>query len=136
MQAGRPTIVTSTGTYLDVPEGAALGVAPGPTDPKELREAIRALIDDAERRAAMGAVAARHVRRLTETEATARGYMEAIEATRELLRDPEHAVMERWARSLVDLGIDDAMAREGYGLAYARALVDLARSGETDPVPR
>jgi glycosyltransferase involved in cell wall biosynthesis len=122
MQAGKATVVTATGTYLEVPEGASIGVAPGPTDPGELREAIRALLDEPERRAAMGEVASRHIRHLIEGEATARGYVDAIHATLELLRDPEHAVLERWARALVELGIDDAMAREGYGLPYARAL--------------
>lgn len=122
MQMGKPTIVSATGTYLDVPSGATLGVAPGPTDPRELREGIAALLEDEERRSRMGDIAATHIRRLTETEATARAYEDAIGATLDLLRDPEHLVLERWSRSLIELGIDEEMAREGYGLSYARAI--------------
>jgi glycosyltransferase involved in cell wall biosynthesis len=122
MQVGRPTIVSATGAYLDEPEGTVLGVTPGPVDTQELRAAITGLLADPDRRARMGDAAARHVRRLGETEATARGYEEAIEATLELLHDPEHLVLRRWARSLVEMGVDDAMLREGYGASYARAL--------------
>jgi hypothetical protein len=102
-----------------------LGVAPGPTDPRELREGIAALLEDEERRSRMGDIAATHIRRLTETEATASAYEDAIGATLDLLRDPEHLVLERWSRSLIELGIDEEMAREGYGLSYARAIRDL-----------
>jgi glycosyltransferase involved in cell wall biosynthesis len=122
MQMGKPTIVSATGTYLDVPSGATLGVAPGPTDPHELRAGIATLLEDEGRRSTMSDIAASHVRRLTETEATAQAYEEAIGATLELLHDPEHLVLERWARALVELGIDEEMARDGYGLSYARGI--------------
>jgi glycosyltransferase involved in cell wall biosynthesis len=125
MQAGKASIVSATGTYLDVPAGATLGVTPGPTDPRELREAIVGLLEDEERRTTMGQIAAAHIRRLAETEATARGYEEAIGATLELLRDPEHLVLERWSRSLLELGIDQAMVREGFGVTFARGIRSL-----------
>lgn len=122
MQAGRATIVSATGTYLDVSDGATLGVTAGPADPHELREGIAALLRDVGRRERMGELAARSIRRLTETEATARGYEEAIGATLELLHDPQHLVLQRWSRSLIELGIDEALAREGFGLSYARGI--------------
>jgi glycosyltransferase involved in cell wall biosynthesis len=125
MQLGRPTIVSATGTYLDAPPGSTFGVAPGPTDGQELREAISSLLQDDAGRARMGEVAAAHIRRLTETEATARGYEEAIGRTLELLHDPEHLVLERWSRSLVELGVDEAMAADGFGLSYARGIREL-----------
>jgi hypothetical protein len=83
------------------------------------------LLEDEERRTRMGHIAAAHIRRLTETEATARGYEEAIGATLELLRDPEHLVLERWSRSLLELGIDQAMVREGFGVTFARGIRSL-----------
>ena len=122
MQIGRPTIVSATGTYLDVPDDVVVRVSPGPVPVQELRRSIAALLDDPERRARISDLAAARIRRETETEATARGYEEAILATLELVRDPERLVLERWARSLIELGIDEEMAREGYGLSYARGI--------------
>ena len=125
MQLAKPTIVSGTGTYLDVPEETVFRVAPGPTNVAELREAIAALLGDPARRDRIGDAAAARIRRETDSDATARGYERAITATIELVRDPEHLVLERWARSLVELGIDEAMVSEGYGLPYARGVRDL-----------
>jgi glycosyltransferase involved in cell wall biosynthesis len=122
MQAGRPTIVSATGTYLDVPDDAVVRVAAGPVDAEELRAAITALLEDPERRARIGEAATAHVRHLSETEATARGYEEAILATRELVRDPTRRVMARWAKSLAEIGVDEPLVDEGFGASYARAL--------------
>jgi len=122
MQTGRPSIVSATGTYLDVPEEAALRVAPGPTDPSELAERIRSLLDDPELRVRMGASAAAHVERLRATEATAKGYEDAIETTLALVRDPAHKALAIWGKSLADLGVGEDGLREGLGLDYVRAL--------------
>jgi glycosyltransferase involved in cell wall biosynthesis len=122
MQAGRPSIVSATGTYLDVPDGTVLRVAAGPTDPLELAERIRTLAEGPEVRARMGETAAAHVRRSRETEATARGYEVAIESTLALVRDPARRAYARWAGALADLGIDYATLARGYGLAYAEAM--------------
>jgi glycosyltransferase involved in cell wall biosynthesis len=122
MQAGRPSIVSATGSYLDAPEDAVLRVAPGPADPDEVAARIRGLADDPGRRDRIGAAAATHVRRLREAEATAHGYAEAIEATLSLVRDPVRRAYARWAGGLADLGIDDATLARGYGLTYAEAM--------------
>jgi glycosyltransferase involved in cell wall biosynthesis len=122
MQAGRPTIVSATGSYLDAPDDAVLRVAAGPVDPIELAERIRTLADDPVLRVRMGEAAAAEVRRLRETEATAHGYAEAIETTLALVRDPARRAYARWAGALADLGIDDATLARGYGLAYAEAM--------------
>ena len=126
MQLGKPTIVSATGTYLDVPEETVRRVSPGPTDVAELREAIASLLDDRALRDRIGGAAADRIRRVTASDATARGYERAITATIELVRDPEHLVLERWSRSLVELGIDEGMVADGYGLSYARGIRDLA----------
>jgi glycosyltransferase involved in cell wall biosynthesis len=122
MQAGRPSIVSATGSYLDAPEDAVLRVAAGPADPSAIADRIRGLEDDPGRRDRIGAAAAAHVRRLRETDATARGYAGAIEATLSLVRDPARRAYARWAGGLADLGIDDATLARGYGLAYAEAM--------------
>jgi glycosyltransferase involved in cell wall biosynthesis len=122
MQLGQPTVVSATGTYLDVPDEAVVRVSPGRLDPAELRAALAALLDEPERRRRIGDAAAASMRRLIESEATARGYEEAILATRELVLDPARAVLARWARSLADVGIDEPLVAEGFGLSYARAL--------------
>ena len=58
MQAGRPTIVSGVGTYLDVSAEHVHHVAPGYVEPAELAAAIRRLAEPAVGRA-MGEAAAR-----------------------------------------------------------------------------
>jgi D-inositol-3-phosphate glycosyltransferase len=128
MQAGRPSIVSATGSYLDAPRDAVLRVAAGPADPAEIAERIRTLAEDPALRARMGEAAAAHVRRLGETQATAHGYADAIEATLSLVRDPARRAYARWAGGLADLGIDEATLARGYGVAYARAMEGLRPS--------
>jgi glycosyltransferase involved in cell wall biosynthesis len=127
MQAGRPTIVSATGTYLEVPGDAVVRVAPGPVDPAELHAALRSLLDDEGRRRRIGDAASAYVARLHAADTTATGYRDAILATRELVRDPARLVLSRWARSLAEIGVDEDLLQEGYGVAYARALEGFAR---------
>jgi glycosyltransferase involved in cell wall biosynthesis len=122
MQAGVPSVVSATGTYLDVPDECVMRVAPGPADPAELAARISTLLDDDDLRARMGEAAASSMRALRETEATARCYERAIEATLSLVRDPARKAMAIWGKSLVDVGITGSMVAEGYGMEYARAL--------------
>jgi hypothetical protein len=122
MQAGKASIVSATGTYLDVPDDAVLRVAPGPTDPLELAERIRTLLADAGLRARMGEAARAHVVDARASEATAKGYEHAIEETLRLVRDPAHKALAIWGKALADLGAHEADLREGLGVDYARAL--------------
>ncbi len=122
MQTGVPCVVSATGTYLDVPDDTVLRVEPGPVDPVELAAALRALLDDDGRRARMGAAAAAHMRKVEETDATARGYERAIETTLTLVRDPARKALAIWGKSLVDVGITGSMVADGFGMEYARAL--------------
>jgi glycosyltransferase involved in cell wall biosynthesis len=130
MQAGRPTIVSATGTYLDVPDGLVMHVAPGPADPAELAAAIRTLAEDPELRSRIGDAAHDHVRHLRETEATARGYVDAIDRTLALVRDPARKAVARWSGALADLGVDEALLARGYGLSYARAMETFTQTSE------
>jgi hypothetical protein len=76
----------------------------------------------------MGAAARAHVEGLAAAEATARGYEEAIEATLALAGDPAHAALGIWAKSLADMGVDEATVAEGIGVDYARAFDAFRRS--------
>jgi glycosyltransferase involved in cell wall biosynthesis len=125
MQAGRPAVVSATGTYLDVPDDAVLRVAPGATDPAELTTQIRVLAEDPDLRARMGAAARGHIEEQRTSEATAHGYERAVDATLALLGDPAHAALAIWAKALADMGLDERALARGYGLEYARALEDL-----------
>ena len=127
MQAGRPSILSATGTYLDVPDYAVLRVAPGATDPAELATRIQTLVGDPDLRARMGAAAHAHVEAQRTSEATAHGYERAVEETLALVGDPAHKALAIWARALADMGLDERALARGYGLEYARALEDLAR---------
>jgi glycosyltransferase involved in cell wall biosynthesis len=122
MQAGRPSIVSATGTYNDVPDDAVIRISRGPADPVELSAAIRSLLEDDDLRERLGTRAAAHMRELRDSEATARGYERAIERTLTLVRDPARKAMALWGKSLVDVGISESMVRQGFGMEYARAL--------------
>ncbi|MGZ5298287.1 MAG: glycosyltransferase family 4 protein [Actinomycetota bacterium] len=122
MQAGKPSVVSATGTYLDVPDDAVLRVAPGPTSPAELAARIRSLVEDPGLRARMGEAARAHVDAVRTSEATAKGYERAIEETLRLVRDPAHKALAIWGKALADLGADETDLREGLGVGYARAL--------------
>jgi glycosyltransferase involved in cell wall biosynthesis len=122
MQAGLPTVVSATGTYLDVPDELVVRVAPGPADPRELAARVRGLIDDEGLRVRMGAAARDHVDRLRAAEATAHGYERAIDETLRLVRDPVRKAEARWAGALADVGVGEPEVRTGYGVGYARAM--------------
>jgi glycosyltransferase involved in cell wall biosynthesis len=122
MQCGRPTIVSATGTYLDVPDDRVVHVPAGRLDPAELAEAIRRLADDPDRRARIGAAAKGHMTELARTDASAHAYAEALDGTMALLHDPARRVLARWGGALVDIGITQEGLNEGFGLSYTRAL--------------
>jgi glycosyltransferase involved in cell wall biosynthesis len=128
MVAGVPTLVSATGTYLDIPEGLVVRVAPGPAEPAELTARIDELRDDPLRRARIGDAARAHMAALSGSEATARGYEHAILATRDIVLDPARAVLARWARNLAAVGVDESLVDEGFGVSYARALESFQRS--------
>jgi glycosyltransferase involved in cell wall biosynthesis len=132
MQCGRPTVVSATGTYLDLPEDVVVRVPAGRLEPRELAEALRALVDDPERRRRIGDAARTRSAELAASEATARVYAEAMDATMALLWDPARRALARWGGALVDLGITEEGLSEGYGMAYARALDEFRPSGSAD----
>jgi glycosyltransferase involved in cell wall biosynthesis len=122
MQCGRPTVVSGTGTYLDLPEGSVVRVSPGRVDPAELAGVLGVLMDEPQTRRAIGEAAREHVLAQEDAETTANVYAEAIEGTLALLRDPTRRALARWGGALVDLGVTEQDLAEGYGLSYARAL--------------
>jgi glycosyltransferase involved in cell wall biosynthesis len=128
MQVGRPTVLSATGTYLDVPDGSALHVGSGPGDPDELAERLRTLLEDPDLRRTMGATAKAYMDGLRTSEATAHGYADAISQTIAIVEDPTATALARWARSLADLGVTQEYLDAGYGVRYARALEDFKTS--------
>jgi glycosyltransferase involved in cell wall biosynthesis len=129
MQIGRPTVVSATGTYLDLPEDAVVRVPAGRLEPQELAAALRALVDDPERRRRIGDAARTRTAELAASEATAHVYAEAMDATMALLWDPARRALARWGGALVDLGITDQGLAQGYGMSYARALDEFRPPG-------
>jgi glycosyltransferase involved in cell wall biosynthesis len=122
MQCGRATIVSGTGTYLDVPDDLVVHVSPGRLEPAELALAIGRLVEDPEYRSRIGDAARAHMADLARSEATARVYADAIEGTLALLQDPTRRALARWGGALVDIGVTEETLASGYGDAYARAL--------------
>jgi glycosyltransferase involved in cell wall biosynthesis len=135
MQVGRPTLVSATGTYLDLPEDAVVRVGAGRADPVELAAVVAALVDHPEARARIGDAARRHVGTTASLDHTAAGYEEAIEFALGLVQDPRRLALTRWAQALNDIGITPEGLDEDYGLSYVRALAEIearttwARSG-------
>lgn len=128
MQVGRPTVLSATGTYLDVPDGTAVHIASGPGDPDELAQRLRMLLDDPDLRRRMGATAKAYMDGLRTSEATAHGYADAIRATIEIVDDPTAPALAAWARSLAEIGVTQEYLDAGYGVRYARALEDFKTS--------
>lgn len=128
MQVGRPAVVSATGTYLDVPDEAVRRVAAGPPDPEELANRLRALVDDPGLRARMGEAARARVEAQRDSEATAHGYEEAVDATLAMIGDPAHKALAIWGKALADMGLDEHDLARGLGLEYARALEDFERT--------
>jgi glycosyltransferase involved in cell wall biosynthesis len=126
MQVGRPTLVSATGTYLDLPEDVVVRVPAGRPEPAQVAAALEPLLSDEARRERIGSAARDHVAELARTEATAHGYGAAIDGTLALLRDPTRRALARWGGALVDLGVTEETLARGYGLSYARALDDFA----------
>ena len=122
MQCGRPTIVSGTGTYLDVPSDRVVHVSPGPVDPGELAAAIGRLLEDEDLRRRIGETARAHMAELARSDATAHAYADAIDGTLALLQDPTRRALARWGGALVDLGVTEVELDRGYGANYARAL--------------
>jgi glycosyltransferase involved in cell wall biosynthesis len=122
MQCGRATIVSGTGTYLDVPGDRVLHVSAGRVEPQELAAAIDRLHRDEGLRRRIGEAARAHMEMLARSEATARAYAAAIDGTLALLQDPTRRALARWGGALVDLGVTETDLERGYGVSYARAL--------------
>jgi glycosyltransferase involved in cell wall biosynthesis len=125
MQVGRPTLVTATGTYLDLPEDAVVRIAPGRADPQEVADVLTGLADRPDARNRIGAAARRHVETTASLGQTAGGYEEAIEFALRLVQDPRRLALTRWALALNDLGITPEGLDEDYGLSYVRALAEI-----------
>jgi glycosyltransferase involved in cell wall biosynthesis len=122
MQCGRATIVSGTGTYLDIPEDLVVHVTAGRVDSGELAAAIGRLLDDPAAREAMGERAAERMRVIAREDRTAHVYAEAVEGTLALLADPSRRALARWAGALTDVGVTEDHLARGYGVSYARAL--------------
>ena len=103
-------------------------MAAGPPDPEELATRLRALVDDPDLRARMGEAARAHVEAQRDSEATAHGYEEAVDATLALIGDPAHKALAIWGKALADMGLDEHDLARGLGLEYARALEDFERT--------
>jgi glycosyltransferase involved in cell wall biosynthesis len=132
MQVGRPTIVSATGTYLDVAADLVRHVPPGRVDPEVLASAIVELAAPSVG-GAMGERAARAIR--AEADAAPRAYAEAIVATLGLVADPGRRALARWARALTDLGATEDDLASGIGARYAAALDELERAPRPPETP-
>lgn len=128
MQSGLPTVVSATGTYLDISDELVVRVPAGRPDPAEIAAVLRRLVDDPDRRSRIGGAARAHMEAQDREERTAHVYAEAIEGTLSLLADPTRRVLSRWGGALADLGVTEEHLAAGYGSSYARALDEFTTS--------
>ena len=122
MQSGLPTVVSATGTYLDVSDELVVRVPPAAPSRRRSRpcSAVWSTIPSFAR--ASAGPRERTWRRRIASEATAHGYEQAIEETLGLIRNPARTAEARWAGALADIGVDEELLRRGYGQGYARAM--------------
>ncbi|MDQ4005610.1 MAG: glycosyltransferase [Actinomycetota bacterium] len=104
MAAGKPVVVQSVGTYLDWPRDSVVRIAAGEPDPGELAVSLQRLRDDPAWRDGIGRNARAYTDRLRSEDATAAGYVAAIEETLSLTGDPARLAEARWASALAQLG--------------------------------
>ena len=93
MACGRPVVATAVGGQIDSVADGVTGVLVPPRDPAALVTALRSLLDDAERRRALGRAGIRRVRRLYGFESIAAStqavYADVIMRVRALATDRE-----------------------------------------------
>ena len=129
MVAGVPTIVSATGTYLDIPRELVVRVAPGPADPAELAARIQELRDDPGTARTDRRGRARPHGRASRLGRDGEGVRAGDPRdARHRPATPARAVLARWAGNLAAVGVDDTLVSEGYGVSYARALESFERS--------
>jgi glycosyltransferase involved in cell wall biosynthesis len=126
LHVGRPTVVSATGTYLDLPPGAVATVPAGPVDPAALAAVLARLAERPAERARLSQRARSLSAEAYTLEATAHGYEHAMEETLALALDPVRLPLPRWARVLKEIGVRPEHVREGVGLSYVRGLEELA----------
>lgn len=122
LQAGIPTVVSGTGTYLDWPEDTVVRIAEGPPSVDEIAAVLDRLVRDPQGRRRLGERAREHMDRLAREGATAAAYDEAVESTLAVLADPSRGALSRWAGALLDVGATPERTAMGFGLRYAEAV--------------
>lgn len=119
LAAGRPLVCAADALTPGAPLDAAVTVA-ADAGADEVRGAVKGLLDDADRRRALGAAAQAFADRRSERSGD---YAGAIGRAVTGALDPVRPAMDRWASALADLQVDDAYLEAGYFTRYARALV-------------
>jgi colanic acid biosynthesis glycosyl transferase WcaI len=94
MAAGRPVICSVPGEAAAMIECEGTGLYVPPADPEALAAAVRSLLSDPERRAAMGNAGLRAVRRDTSWESRAAAYLEIMDSVIEHHRGVNAALPE------------------------------------------
>ena len=125
MRAGKPSVVSAVGSYLDAPEGTVVTIPGGPPDPGMLAATLAPLVRDPGARAAIGRRARAAMERQQRERVTARSDGAAIEETLRRLRHPAAAPVERWAAAMADLGVTQREAGRGFGSEYLEALDEI-----------
>ena len=137
MQAGKPSIVSATGTYLDVPDeswsavGARADEPGGAGRPRSRRSWTTPTCGPGwarpPARTSTGLRAPRRPRRATR---------HAIEATLRLVRDPAHKAMAIWGKALADMGVDEADLARGLGVELRAGARGIPRNAIEPPKSR
>ena len=123
LEHGRPIVVYDTGVYAELPDQAAVKVPVG--DGAALARALRALVDDRERRVALGRAARACAERHT-IEGYARGFLDFVEDVRttRVLHDVIGETVEALARWVATTPPDGRVVRVG-AADVGRALAPL-----------
>jgi glycosyltransferase involved in cell wall biosynthesis len=125
MQAGLPTVVSATGTYLEWPGDAVIRVGAGPPQPDELAATFTLLAANPDLRRALGERGRAHVLAACDPSLTAAVYERAVEETLALLGATTRRAVARWAAGLAECGATAETVRRGIGARFAEELAAL-----------
>src|SRR5205085_6446182 len=122
LQAGRPTVVSATGAYLEWPSDTVVRVSGGDPRAEDLAFVLSLLAMNPGLRASVGERGRAFLLEHCDPAATAAVYERAVTDTLSLLHDPLRRATARWAGGLAECGASAETARRGLGTRFAEEL--------------
>ena len=128
LQAGLPTVVSATGTYMEWPSDTVVRVSGGEPKAEDLAFVVSLLAMNPGLRTSVGERGRAFLLEHCSPAATAALYERAVNETLALMGDPLRHAVSRWAEGLAECGASAETARRGFGTRFAEELAILSGS--------